>query len=265
MNARPLLNWRGASAGTSDMRADGSVRLGEQDQDHLIRAIEAAIEVGRQDQFQAWLRGPFRTLLPHENVVFMELAAHGATQPVQCLHHNLVDAVRLDLLCEPQHGLAARLVRAYGGKKQVSWTIDAQAIAALLQGSPSDAGQFHNALLHRTRLLSGTAYCLLLVNVPPERIARYPQLLKLLSSHLKMALSRALVAPESRKIEPLTQRELEIVHWMREDKSNREISIILGISAITLKSHVSKIYRKLDVQNRAAALARALHLTNTSA
>lgn len=57
---------------------------------------------------------------------------------------------------------------------------------------------------------------------------------------------------------PLTERELEILRWMGEGRSNREISAILDISAITLKNHVTKIYRKLDVQNRADAVARGL-------
>ena len=43
-------------------------------------------------------------------------------------------------------------------------------------------------------------------------------------------------------------------------KSNYEIGTILGISPLTVKNHVQKILRKLNVQNRTHAVGRALEL-----
>src|SRR5512146_670007 len=58
----------------------------------------------------------------------------------------------------------------------------------------------------------------------------------------------------------LTAREQEIMKWIRVGKSNIEIGMILGISSLTVKNHVQKILRKLNVQNRTQAVSKALAL-----
>lgn len=58
----------------------------------------------------------------------------------------------------------------------------------------------------------------------------------------------------------ITGREQEILKWVSLGKSNFEIGAILGISPLTVKNHVQKILRKLDVVNRAQAVGKALEL-----
>lgn len=58
----------------------------------------------------------------------------------------------------------------------------------------------------------------------------------------------------------LTPREIEILKWLYHGKSNVEIGLILGISPLTVKNHVQKILRKLDVLNRTQAVGKALAL-----
>jgi DNA-binding CsgD family transcriptional regulator len=244
------------------MPSERSVKLSEQDQERLVRAIESAIEVSETDEFHAWMRGPFRALLPHESVVCIELSDRGHARPVDCLHHTLVDAATTDFLCHPERGLAVRLARSYPGRTQISCMMNADAINALLEADrrPADPHPLHNAVIHRTRFLSGAGYFFVLVNVPQDQIDRCLHLFKLLSSHLKMALSRAIAPPARKPAAALTRRELEIVQLMSDGKSNREISVALAISPVTLKSHISKIYRKLDVQNRAEAVLQGMRL-----
>jgi transcriptional regulator EpsA len=234
--------------------------LSEEEQDRLIRAIESAIEVNRQDRFHAWLRGPFRALLPHDIVVCVELRVGGDALQIDCLHHNPLDADAMDVLCNPEHGLAIRLAKSYRADRRQSCTVDANALEAMLctDGRRSDQGLLHNVVIHRIKLLSGASYSFVLVNVPHDQLDRCRQLFRLVSSHLKMALSRTIAKHDRKDVASLTRRELEILQLMGKGKSNREISAMLGISAITLKSHVSKLYRKLDVQNRAEAVSRGL-------
>jgi transcriptional regulator EpsA len=59
---------------------------------------------------------------------------------------------------------------------------------------------------------------------------------------------------------PITERERQILGWVREGKSNQEIGKLLCISALTVKNHVQKILRKLNAANRAQAVARAMSL-----
>lgn len=65
---------------------------------------------------------------------------------------------------------------------------------------------------------------------------------------------------ESGLIEPLTERELEVLRLIAEGRTNREIAGLLIVSPGTVKAHTAGIYRKLDVANRTEAAARAREL-----
>jgi len=58
---------------------------------------------------------------------------------------------------------------------------------------------------------------------------------------------------------PLTRRETQILTYIAEGNSNKEIAHILEISEQTIKNHVSAILRKLNANDRAHAVALALH------
>src|SRR5574340_1349761 len=55
----------------------------------------------------------------------------------------------------------------------------------------------------------------------------------------------------------LTVREQDILKWVYLGKSNFEIGAILKISPLTVKNHVQKILRKLNVVKRTQALGTA--------
>ena len=58
-------------------------------------------------------------------------------------------------------------------------------------------------------------------------------------------------------IEPLSERELEVLQLISEGLSNQEISSRLYLSLNTVKAHARNIYGKLGVNNRTQAGARA--------
>jgi two-component system NarL family response regulator len=60
----------------------------------------------------------------------------------------------------------------------------------------------------------------------------------------------------------LTEKELDVLAAVAEGLSNREIATRLWLSAETVKTHLSSVYRKLDVNSRVAAarVAYELHL-----
>ncbi len=63
-------------------------------------------------------------------------------------------------------------------------------------------------------------------------------------------------------IDPLTERELEVLRLIAEGQSNQEIADQLVVTLGTIKAHVSHIYNKLDVHSRTQAILKAdqLHL-----
>jgi transcriptional regulator EpsA len=54
----------------------------------------------------------------------------------------------------------------------------------------------------------------------------------------------------------LSAREREILGWITRGKTNEEIAFVLGISLNTVKNHVKRVFRKLQVSSRAQAVAR---------
>ena len=61
-------------------------------------------------------------------------------------------------------------------------------------------------------------------------------------------------------IEPLSQRELEVLKLLRSDLSGPEIAQQLSISINTFRTHTKNIFIKLGVNDRRAALRRAEEL-----
>jgi LuxR family maltose regulon positive regulatory protein len=90
-----------------------------------------------------------------------------------------------------------------------------------------------------------------------------------LESHLSRYAARLLSsfepAPHRPKqatglVEPLSERELEVLHYIAEGLSNPEIATRLYLSPNTLKAHAQNIFMKLDVHNRLQAVSKAKEL-----
>ena len=61
-------------------------------------------------------------------------------------------------------------------------------------------------------------------------------------------------------VEPLSERELQVLNLIAEGNSNRQIASQLHIAPSTVKTHINNIYGKLEVQTRVQAINRAREL-----
>jgi LuxR family maltose regulon positive regulatory protein len=73
-------------------------------------------------------------------------------------------------------------------------------------------------------------------------------------------VARPVEPSEQALVEPLSARELEVLHLIALGKTNPEIAEQLVVAPGTVKAHASHIYTKLDVTNRTEAVARARQL-----
>jgi DNA-binding NarL/FixJ family response regulator len=60
--------------------------------------------------------------------------------------------------------------------------------------------------------------------------------------------------PGEQPIDPLTDREIEVLQLLAQGMANKQIALQLGISEHTVKFHISGIYTKLGATNRTAAV-----------
>lgn len=90
---------------------------------------------------------------------------------------------------------------------------------------------------------------------------RYVPLVEYFGYHIHLALLRT--APKSSQavapcVRELTLREMTILNWVKNGKTNWEIAKIMGVSERTIRFHVESIFSKLDVTSRSHAVATAI-------
>ncbi len=85
--------------------------------------------------------------------------------------------------------------------------------------------------------------------------------LMMLTQLAHMSLSAAIVPDAFPELTAtLTPREAEILSWTADGKTADEIGLILGLAERTINFHISNVIKKLGVNNKTSAVARALQL-----
>ena len=73
------------------------------------------------------------------------------------------------------------------------------------------------------------------------------------AAHPAPSLDASIVAGHA-----LTPREAEVLHWVAAGKTDREVAALLDCSPRTVHKHLQRVYIKLGVETRTAAVMRAL-------
>lgn len=225
------------------------VILSKLEQEYLLRIIESSLQMRDLRQFFLWTQGQLQALLPHEVMVCMQFDQSQALQRLECIHGSVQDTAAMDALC----ALAVQMAQHASRTGNFPLLDDGK------------ASGYDNVVLHGSGRLAGGSTAFALFGLPMKPGARHAYFLDLLLPHLHMALLRLAQPAQPRGVagaaaRPLTARESEIIHWLREGKSNYEIARILGLSALTVKNHLQRIYRMLGVSNRTQAVSRCLAL-----
>lgn len=243
------------------------VILSKLEQEYLLRSIESGVGLADLRQFYLWSQGPLRALLPHAALLCMELDGGGKLRRFECLRQAVLAPDALALL---EGELGPALARAWRAGPPQPALLELEtperpaAAGGVLASCRAVLGRssFGNALVHGSAAPESGATVFAFLGLPMRPGARQAWFLQLLLPYLHLALLR-LAAGEggrARLARALSARELAVLEQVRAGRSNGEAAHALGISALTVKNHLQRVYRVLGVGNRAHAVARCMEL-----
>lgn len=215
----------------------------------VIQQGEALVHPG---DLRRWLAGDVHTLLPHEVILV-------ATGDTPC------GALRIEVAATGPRGAERSDWRPLMHCLCDCWVAAQHAPCRVDLGSlrgPSVPPGVRCALVHGLRgPASGVQRIVAVLGAHAAFSDLQALVLRLLLPFIDMALRRL---PAPRGIggaQALSERERQIMGWVAMGKTNPEIGCILCISEFTVKNHLKSIFTKLDVSNRAQAVATLTRLT----
>jgi LuxR family maltose regulon positive regulatory protein len=90
-----------------------------------------------------------------------------------------------------------------------------------------------------------------------QKLIGYADKLLAAFSQLMVKSQSKIINQQSTMVEPLSERELEVLRLLRSDLSGPEIALQLSVSINTFRTHTKNIFIKLGVNDRRAAIRRA--------
>jgi len=236
----------------------------------LMATIGDGMQIRRRYQFFVWTQGRLQAMLPHGILVCGLPRNNGPRMFFDYFYNIPVPPETLGRLCHPRAGVACDMMEAWlqlgadplifangsSVRQTARITRDLAELnlgISLVHGIPSPQG-------------GGAHSFFAFIAMHSEPNQREQALVQALVPHMFGAYCRALArdkVPDSphEALETdsgVTEREIEILRWVRHGKSNQEIGMILSISPLTVKNHIQKILRKLQASNRAQAVSKAI-------
>lgn len=246
----------------------------------IVHVIEAGIDVRRRYQFFVWMQGSFQLLLPHQMAVCGVYERSRKQVRLEVFNTIVVPAPVLALLTDGQSPLMQQIVTSWinnSGRPLIVRlnALSGRVIVAASEGL-RDAG-FTELLVHGVSRpqRASEIETLFVFGSPGVSISGSDSAcIDLLLPHLHSTYLRvqsferelgeprlrAPPAPSGYSAASISEREEQVLCWVREGMSNQEIGVQLRISPLTVKNHVQKILRKLGATNRAQAVARAMSM-----
>lgn len=244
-----------------------------EDTARCLRVIGEGASVRGREALLRWLDGDLQAFLPHDVL----LAAWGGFDEGTLDYHVLSRAPDAadQAAAEVLPFLLHKLHHLWHTAGRTPCRVNFGSIAALLSGDRHASSIFgglarmKSALVHGLRDERGGQDCIYVLLDRDEIAAGRSEaamamLLPTLDTAARQVTDvprqsspmRAGVDAATAEAGDLSEREAEIMDWVAAGKTNSEIGSILGISAFTVKNHMQRIFRKLDVFNRAQAVSK---------
>ena len=198
---------------------------------------------------QALVRTGFRVILTAEPDLEVVGEAGDGREAIEAVASASPDVVLMDIRMPNLDGIeATRRIAGRGGPPRVliltTFDLDEYVYEALRAGASGfllkDAGA--DELIHAVRVVAG-GEALLAPSITRRLIEDYAQ--------------RPPKREQPAALGDLTPRELEVLRVLARGLSNGEIARELFLGEATVKTHVARIFAKLDIHDRAQAVVLA--------
>ena len=235
----------------------------------IVLNLDASLRVHARAHFFSWTQGLLQSLIRHELLICTLCLGKPPAFRADGFSMTTPDPSTLADVFLRDTSVAPALLKAWEERRYQPVVIDTTV-------APVGSGAFMRELerLGGTQLLvhgvhdaDGRALTMFTFACRPGSVgSRQTYLAQLLAPSLHAAWVRTQLTRTANAVEKasgqsvLTVRELDILKWIYLGKSNFEIGAILKISPLTVKNHVQKILRKLNVVNRTQAIGKALEL-----
>lgn len=249
------------------------------DQQHFVTQVRESLHVSTHLQLMLWLQGDFQRSLPHR--IF--IAAWGDFSRGMVKHDvvSAIPALRTHHIADDDIGhftghMFQRWIDHGAAPFGASYETLTLGPGSAVRAGLEDFSAMRSALVHGIRDARGRHDCIyIFLNsdplVPPQALDHLSMMLPFIDAAVRKVEhlpsqnfgdaapqeAEAVAAPDSIPASEfqLSSRELEIMGWVRMGKTNHEVGRILNISTYTVKNHLQRIFRKLNVTNRAQAVA----------
>lgn len=245
-----------------------SLMVSERTLEYFGEAVTACKSVENLSDLFMWSQGPLWAYLPHDVMLFCVADSQSQWLLSDCLHSQPLKGQTVNALIDRHHGLLALLIeesRKLGIRKLY---FDAQGRSA----QPIAPELCKAVASHKlgplwfadTGALPGfhrVSFALLGGQLQDKETLQW----EWMAPSIQAALCRVAAGQwtsedglddSSFEGQLLTPRQLEIMKWVRQGKTNHEIGAIMDISPFTVKNHLQKIFQRLKVNNRVQAVAQ---------
>lgn len=246
-----------------------SARLEAAHLESLLLNLDAALRIHTRAHFFSWSQGLLLNLIRHKVLICALRKGASSVFTVDSFSTLVPDATLFGEQLMRDASLASTLIESWRQHRFTPVVYKLDELGSLAGGvfvrELKRAGAAE-LLVHGSHDADGEVLSLCVFACQAGSIGpRELYLLQLVAPSMHAAWVRTQTQPSSDGVRAasvgtcvLTERERSILRWVYLGKSNGEIGAILSISALTVKNHVQKILRKLNVVNRAQAVGKAL-------